>query len=200
MSVKGKIFNQEMNQEKKINNARSVQIKEAKVTLPGGCLRIPVETVADTDVVFVTPSFPKVDPDLWPGQMCSIDDGDAVYINKKSMTVKSPKNAHFTITHAKSQDEPETEHYQLRNPVKLSPLSTDSILKKMKINYTIMTPAQQATLENLHRKCAPVFNNDLTDGYNHFMGRYELSFVFKESSSPPPLKVWAPHYNRTCQV
>ena len=31
------------------------------------------------------------------------------------------------------------------------------------------------------------------------MGRYEASFVFKSTSSPPPLKVWIPQYNRSCQ-
>ena len=31
------------------------------------------------------------------------------------------------------------------------------------------------------------------------MGEYSVSFVFKSTSSPPPLKVWAPQYNRGCQ-
>ena len=39
----------------------------------------------------------------------------------------------------------------------------------------------------------------MTGGYNHYMGNYELSFVFKDTSVPPPLKVWAPQYNRGCQ-
>ena len=39
----------------------------------------------------------------------------------------------------------------------------------------------------------------MAEGYNHYMGKYELSFIFKDTSVPPPLKVWAPQYNRSCQ-
>ena len=43
----------------------------------------------------------------------------------------------------------------------------------------------------MHRKYAAVFDNDLTTGYNHKMGRYEASCVFQSTSSP--------QYNRSCQ-
>ena len=69
----------------------------------------------------------------------------------------------------------------------------------MKIDTTKLSSQQCRNLESIHRKFIRVFDNDMTEGYNHSMGEYEISFVFKETSSPPPLKVWAPQYNRSCQ-
>ena len=147
----------------------------------------------------MTPSFPKVDPDIWPAQLCHIDRGDAIYKNRNSVSIKSSKYAHFSVTHASTLDRPKSQSVQPQTSIKPPPLSIDGIMKKMKINYNKLKPSQQAALEDIHRNCVQVFNNDMTEGYNHSMGKYELSFVFKETSSPPPLKVWAPQYNRTCQ-
>ena len=69
----------------------------------------------------------------------------------------------------------------------------------MKINFQKLSISQKVALEDIHRKYCSVFDSDMTGGYNHKMGNYELSFAFKETSAPPPLKVWAPQYNRTCQ-
>ena len=54
-------------------------------------------------------------------------------------------------------------------------------------------------LNDIHRQYSSVFDSNMTGGYNHYMGKYELSFTFKDTSTPPPLKVWVPQYNRTCQ-
>ena len=69
----------------------------------------------------------------------------------------------------------------------------------MKINRKLLTGAQKSRLDDIHREYCKVFDNDMSTGYNHHLGRYEISFTFKETSTPPPLKVWAPQYNRNCQ-
>ena len=70
---------------------------------------------------------------------------------------------------------------------------------QMKINWSKLSNEQTVMLNDIHRQYSSVFDSNMTGGYNHYMGRYELSFTFKDTSTPPPLKVWVPQYNRTCQ-
>ena len=51
---------------------KCAQLKLAQVTVPCGELLIPVPKSLAREVVFVTPSFPGVDPNCWPAQLCWI--------------------------------------------------------------------------------------------------------------------------------
>ena len=144
----------------------------------------------------MTPTFQGVDPLCWPAQICPIVNGTARYTNWGSDIITCPKYAHFTIDTAleqgKQQDKGSSKQH--RNT---PPLSVDQILQQLRINDRQLTSQQKDVLDAIHRENISVFDSDLSGGYNHRMGKYEVSFVFKDSSKPPPLKVWAPHYNKS---
>ena len=159
---------------------------------------IPLKNDIMTGKIAVTPAFQGVDPDEWPCQICPIVEGSARYVNRGRRIIKCPKYAHFAVhklTEVPNNDEKRLQ--TMHSP--LAPLSIDNILRQFSINDAKMNQSQRAFLDIVHRKNVRVFDNDLTYGYNHKLGYYEVSFVFKDSSKPPPLKVWAPQYNKSCQ-
>ena len=136
---------------------------------------------------------------MWPAQICPIVDGCAQYQKVQTSTITCPKFSHFTTHAVVEKSNNAVNSMPGKSMLRSPPTSKENILKKMQINKSLLTDHQLATLEQIHRDNMPVFDNDLTQGYNHHMGQYSVSFVFKDTSSPPPLKVWAPQYNRTCQ-
>ena len=162
---------------------RCVQVKSAQVILPGGELPIPISRAISGESIFVTPTFPGVDPHLWPTQLCQLSGGCALYVNRhRDALIHSPKNAHFTTTEV-GVAQPEKASWTLRNSPELAPLSVNGTLKNMKINSKLLSAEQYRCLETIHRNHIQVFDNDMTGGYNHAMGNFEVSFVFKETSS-----------------
>ena len=185
--------------EPKENNTKTVQLKSAATVLPGGDIHIPLQGASFKEKVIINPSFQGVDPSKWPVQICHVIDNEAIYVNKSPTIITSPKYAHFAAVPVRPQ--PMTSQFKAPNSSLdlQAPQSVDKMLQVMKINKSKMTNSQQAHLEAIHRKYCQVFDSDMSGGYNHRMGKYELSFVFKDTSTPPPLKVWAPQYNRSCQ-
>ena len=179
-------------------SSKSLQVKEAQTILPGGVVRIPTPEHLGNQLL-ITPSFPGVDPLCWRAQICPVKDGQAEYVNSNQVIIKSPKYAHFNAIPVQMEERKESFRNKPPCPIASPPASINQILKLMKVNTAKLSRQQQTKLENMHRKHSQVFDNDMSIGYNHRMGNYELSFAFKETSSPPPLKVWAPQYNRTCQ-
>ena len=147
----------------------------------------------------MTPTFQGVDSSEWPAQICQVVDNSAQYVNRRSDLIKCPKYAHFSIHPVGEVSSMQSPSDNTRLTIEPVPVSIDGMLKQMSINDAKLDNSQRDLLDSIHRHYAKVFDNDLKEGYNHRMGRYEVSFVFKESSKPPPLKVWAPQYNKSCQ-
>ena len=178
---------------------RTVTTSRRHALLPRACAEIPLKSLPPTSKLVVTPSFQGVDPDVWPAQVCSVVDMHAIYFNNSNRIITCPKYAHFAIDPATELVPAVGASSTAVAPVPQSPLSVDSVLKQMKINTKVLTREQKDHLESMHRRYIKVFDNDLTKGYNNKLGKYEVSFVFKDTSKPPPLKVWAPQYNKSCQ-
>ena len=181
-----------------INSKRSVQVKEPQAILPNSPVEIPV-TSNSHQCVAITPSFQGMDPNKWPAQICPVVNGCAMYVNQTSEIISCPKYSHFTLNTVS-----EVPSYQSTNSLKpcqrvSPPVSIDLFLKQIQINTALLDSNQLDRLDQLHRTFASVFDGDLTEGYNHAMGHYEVSFAFKDTLAPPPLKVWAPQYSRSCQ-
>ena len=176
---------------------RTVRTTEKHAILPRACVEIPVNCVTNGNVA-VTSSFQGVDPVCWPAQVCPVIQGKAQYTNQAKDIITCPKYAHFSV-HSGGGN---VEHYVGTEYPKFgdhSPLSVDKILVQFQINDSELNSDQRNLLDTIHRENIKVFDNDLSEGYNHHMGTYEVSFMFKDSSKPPPLKVWAPNYNKSCQ-
>ena len=62
-----------------------------------------------------------------------------------------------------------------------------------------MSKDQNKRLENIFQQNICAFNEDLTDGFDNEDDPYEASFTFKKENRVPPVKVWAPQFNRKCQ-
>ena len=176
----------------------TAQVEKRQSILPGSTLAIPLKNCSVETSVAVTPSFQGVDSDRWPSQVCTVSGEHALYRNSQASVITCPRYSHFSIN-SMGDTLPGDDTSRQVAFVKEPPSSIDGLLKKIQINKKLLNSEQLATLEQVHRENAAVFNNDLTTGYNHRMGEYSVSFVFKSTSSPPPFKVWAPQYNRGCQ-
>ena len=179
--------------------SRCMLVKTRTTVLPGSTLPIPLDQTSAQSVVAITPSFVGVDPQSWPAQICPVIEGCAHYLNSLSSTITCPKHSHFTAHPVEEKLGVSSCVLSNASSLRIPPVSTESILNKMQINKNLLSVNQVTKLEQIHRENIAVFDNDLTKGYNHHMGHYTVSFAFKNTSSPPPLKVWAPQYNRSCQ-
>ena len=59
-----------------------------------------------------------------------------------------------------------------------------------------MTPEQQSKLDRINKEYHRVFDNDLSEGYNHHAGQFFADFTF--NNKPPPTRVFVPQYNKKC--
>ena len=181
------------------NTLRCVQVKDQCTLLPGSTLKIPLQSPFNSDSIVITPTFQGVNPKLWPAKICSIVDECAIYKNEGSTIINSPKYAHFMPTPLGEPNCDLSPKTSMRAINLSQPTSVSELIKQIQINDKVLSTKQREKLDSIHREFASVFDSDLSDGYNHRMGHYEASFVFKQNTHPPPLKVWVPQYNRSCQ-
>ena len=186
----------------------TISMKAATVLLPRENCMLPIPGLTtDPGKLAVIPNFSEMDGDLWRPQVCDVVEGCALYVNKsEEVPISHPKNAHFQTLSVKEYSLREAKSVEESNnilaPVKMKPLGSDDneedLTGQIKINKEVLRKEQIEKLEVIHGENVKVFNGELNEGYNHKAGKYLVRLGFKKENKPPPAKVWAPQYNRTC--
>ena len=185
------------------DRAPTLSIPLSQVALPSEpvLLSLPLE-VGDEDMIAIIPRFNNKTHKDWPPQMCEVVDGCAVYINNsKVKPISHPKHAHFQTLPVKKfslQSAKQVSDKTTRKKIVGTVISTSELLDQIKINEDVMTESQRERLRKIHNQNKAVFDGNLKGGYNQKYGRHFGSFSFKDCNKPPPTKVWAPQYNKTC--
>ena len=180
----------------------TISVPHRQTALPGEAIYVPLPgSLAKLSRVSILPSFHPRDSGAWPPQVCGVEDGKAMYVNiSKDNSISHPKFAHFKTLPVKKADfsNPKSITSTKSPVIPPNPRRVEDLIKDIQINEKLLSKPQLAKLKEINTRNCDVFDGDLSVGYNHHAGRYSASFSFKESSKPPPLKVWAPQYNRSC--
>ena len=185
------------------NRPPTINIPMSQVALPTESLQLKLTAeVANLDMIAIVPRFDNTTHKDWPPQICEVVNGSAVYVNgSKIKSIAHPKHAHFQTLPVKQLSMETAKQITSNTPRKKivgSVISSTELLDQIKVNKDALSDAQQKRLGKIHSQNKEVFNGDLTTGYNQEFGRHYGSFSFKDQNKPPPTKVWAPQYNRTC--
>ena len=180
----------------------TISTPSQQMALPMETISIPVPaSLISVNRIAILPSFDDMESRDWLPQVCPVTDGHAEYVNTcPEKIISHPKYAHFKTLPVQECDlntciaAPPSKAPK----IPLSPVSAEALIRDIKINRTMLSKEQLNRLNNIHLKNKKAFDNDLSTGYNQQAGRYYATFGFKENSKPPPLKVWAPQYNRSC--
>ena len=84
----------------------------------------------------------------WPPQMCEVESGEAVYLNRSTMLpISHPKHAHFKTLPAVETSVPQTgDSITTKTPViGRGPASPESLVADIKINEKLLNKNQLAT-------------------------------------------------------
>ena len=179
----------------------TISVPYQQSALPDETITISVpESIASVNRIAILPNFSSDNLD-WPPQVCEVTEGRAVYTNpNQDRIISHPKHAHFKTLPVVEMPFSECMNIKtVKAPhIPMNPVSAEELIKDIKINTDLVTKKQADRIREIHIRNQKAFDGDLTGGYNHRAGNYYASFSFKENSKPPPLKVWAPQYNRTC--
>ena len=181
-----------------------ILMKAPKSILPDGTYHIPLKGTATASSVLILPPTPRIDSSqpAWHPQVCEVLAGSAIYVNHTSNPLSHPKNTHFR---ALPMAAAEAEAVQPSLPIKpkqallVPPASPESILTQLKINTSLLTSAQLATLEDIHLRNLSAFDEDMTEGFRDTANPYRATFTFRKENRPPPFKIWVPNFNQRCQ-
>ena len=197
----------------------AISMPSSSVTLSGEFLSIPLpSSLTHLHHIGIIPNFPSI-PDKvtdslhWLPQVCEVYHGQALYPNASRDAILAPKYAHF-----KPQLVNEFELADLAIPINISdrfkptvqmtklnagklhhslvPARTLELISQIKINKTPLSEDQESRLQMIHKVNHRVFDNDLTEGYNHHAGEFYARFTF--TTKPPPTRVFVPQYNKRC--
>ena len=105
------------------------------------------------------------------------------------------------VVHSCSRKSPKTNNYNLLTVCDLSQKTSvlqdpGKILEMITMNKEILSESQLVRLQRINKENLQVFDNNLSEGYNHKSGRFLADFTF--SSKPPPNRVFVPQYNKKC--
>ena len=196
----------------------TISLPKASLTFSQDYLQIPLPIhLTSLHYLAIIPSFPSIPAKVndclqWTPQVCEVVHGKAIYQNFSKDPIFAPKYAHFKtqsvddyyLSDITSPCDPKPRY----SPLPLSRLNTGEVhpnlipaktldlLSMIKINDSILSPAQLQRLTTIHRKNYKVFDNDLTGGYNHKSGQFYAEFTF--NSKPPPTRVFVPQFNKKC--
>ena len=181
----------------------TLNIAMSQVALPSESVSLSLPNgVGDKDMIAIIPRFDNKTHKDWPPQVCEIVDGCAIYINNsKVKPISHPKYAHFQTLPVKKfslESAKQISDKSTRKKIVGTVTSTSELLDEIKVNEDVLTESQKERLKSIHTQNQAVFDGNLKGGYNQKFGRHFGSFSFKDHNKPPPTKVWAPQYNRTC--
>ena len=179
---------------------KTVNIPHRQTALPGEPILIPLpESCAKLSRIAILPSFQQIRVSEWPAQVCSVQEGNAVYLNTSTrVPISHPKHAHFKTLPVLESVTAMAAKPSRAPVIQQCPVQVEKMLAEIKVNEDMLSRSQLAKLREIHVRNKDAFDGDLSRGYNHERGKYVASFGFKENSKPPPLKVWTPQYNRAC--
>ena len=179
-----------------------ILMKAAKSVLPDGTYSIPLKGTASASAVLILPPTPHIDSrqPAWEPQVCEVVSGSAVYVNHTDSPLYHPKNTHFrALPMAAAETMGPSLPIKPKQALLLPPASPESILSQLKINNSLLTSAQQASLKKIHLENLSAFNEDMSQGFMDTANPYRATFTFRKENRPPPFKIWVPNYNRKCQ-
>ena len=130
-----------------------ILMKAAKYVLPDGTYSIPLKGTATASSVLILPPSPRIDSSqpAWDPQVCEVVAGSAIYVNHTSTPLSHPKNTHFrALPMAAAEAVQPSLPIRPKQALLVSPASPESILSQLKINTSLLTSAQQATLKEIH--------------------------------------------------
>jgi hypothetical protein len=148
-------------------------------------------------------------PFIWitKPQICQVSGGNAKYINFSSdKPLHHPGNVHFRAIQV--EEIPFDQALAAGSDQQSLPLASlcsaslslpNGVLSDLKINRSIMSPAQSQRLDSMILENIQAFEEDLSGGYDNENDPYEATFSFKRENMAPPVKVWVPQFNRKCQ-
>lgn len=204
------------NQQTKFN---AISLPSAHVVLSGDTLQIPLPAnFTHLRYIGINPSFPSI-PDKvtdslhWLPQVCEVDGGHALYKNVSKDPITTPKYAHFRtqpVNYFNLEDitSPVDKSERFKPIPQLARLNTRKVhhsfvpktsqaqIERIQINKSVLSTDQLDKLNWIHKTNYRVFDNDLTQGYNHHAGQFYATFTF--TTKPPPTKVFVPQYNKRC--
>ena len=197
----------------------TISLPTAKFTLSGEICKIPLPShLTHLRYIAIIPSFPTIPDKItdslhWLPQVCEVGDGQASYKNVSRDPIIAPKYAHF-----KTQPVNDFDLADVTFPVdksdrfkpmpqlarlnigkvhhSLAPKSSFAQLERININKSVLSEEQLLKLSIIHKTAYRVFDDDLTQGYNHQAGQFYATFSF--TTKPPPTRVFVPQYNKRC--
>ena len=193
---------------------RAISIPSDSVILQSDSLNIPLPSNIETSkFLSITPSFPTAyENPQWQPQICEVINGQAMFKNCSQRPLVVQKYSHFRPHHVaicnlsdvvstcsrkslKNQDE----IHLNANKCELNssqPQDIANILHMITINKDVLSEAQITRIHHINRENFQVFDNNLSNGYNHKSGKFFADFTF--SKNPPPNRVFVPQYNKKC--
>ena len=205
-----------INQQIKFN---TISVPSAQVTFGGEIFKLSLPThFTHLRHVSILPCFPSIPSKVtdslhWLPQVCEVSNGQALYKNISRDPIFSPKHAHFKTQPVNDFDLADVttavDQSKRFNPMPtLVKLSAGKVhhslvpkigleqLSRISVNKSVLSEDQNKRLNLIHKLNYKVFDNDLTEGYNHHAGQFFASFTF--TNKPPPTKVFVPQYNKRC--
>ena len=192
----------------------AISLPDSKLVFPEECLQIPIPRLTPSpEYLSISPTFPKAfDAPEWQPQICKVVNNAALFKNLSHAPILAQKYSHFkpiavNVTDLASvvADQKPTPKlgslhslkYKKKNPALGKTMSSPAkICSEISINHSLMSDKQVADLHIINNKFIEVFDNDLTQGYNHKAGLFYADFTF--SNKPPPTRVFIPQFNRKC--
>ena len=196
---------------------KSISLPFLSVTLPDEHLSIPLpDHLTKIHYLSIIPNFPSIPEKVtdslhWTPQVCEVINGSAIYLNTSRDSIMAPKYAHFKTQPVKdySLSEISASAHSPRQPVipisrlnsgkvnpNMIPPDTLQLISMIQINESLLNQSQISRLNVIHKENHKVFDNDLTEGYNHKSGQFYVKFTF--TAKPPPTRVFVPQYNKRC--
>ena len=197
------------NGECQLSRSKTIAIKRPRYLLPSGEYEIDLGQHPDNNNILIMPEPPiinqtsQVESTPWPPQICQVSGGNAQYINFSSdKPLHHPGNVHFRAIQVEElpfdQALAAADGQQCHPSPSLGSAShstPNDVLPNLKINRSIMSPAQSQRFDNMILQNIRAFEEDLSGGYDNEDDPYEATFSFKRENMAPPVKVWVPQFN-----
>ena len=187
--------------------SETISLKEEKYVLPGDTYHIKLSAMMSSDKVIIIPQPPKVSKlsgePTWTPQLCSVENGRAVYINhSESEVLHHPKHTHFQAVNT-TEHNSMTPHLSSIGPPARHPsglkVGPGDLLEQVQVNSSILSSLQKYAIDKIHMENIDAFNENMTAGYDNPDEPYEATFSFRQENKAPPYKLWVPQFNRKCQ-
>ena len=190
----------------------AISLPTEQLVFPSDFLNIPVPAnLSNVNYLSITPSFPTAySSSHWQPQICEVLNGMAMFKNTSNVPLHAKQYSHFRpnsvvvtdISSLSTSSSPlslcsTTQHDLSNRPIQQSPtIDPKDLCSPILVNKSIMSTDQLHLLNSVNAKHCKVFDNDLSEGYNHQAGKFFADFIFV--NKPPLTRVFVPQFKKRC--